>query len=756
MRNRTLLAAISIVLSACGSDDGPTSPPAPSAPVNFTVGGSVTGLAGTLVLQNSGANDLTVTTNGAFVFGASVPSGAAYAVSVMTQPPNQTCAVAGATGTATANITNVAITCTTNVVSVGGALSGLRGTIVLQNNAAGDLTLAADGNFSFNVPQGSNYSIAVQSQSTTLVGCSVANATGTAAAAITNISVTCTDRAPSLSMSARSIKQLRAAWTFAGDTPTGITRFELREDPDGATGYTVVDGNIAPAATHLDRVVALHLRVQARYILSACDATLCLDSNTATVATLSPGVGYLKASVTSAAGALGLGLDVSADGNTLAIGLTNDDSSAIGIDGNEADTSASNSGAVYVYTRDGAEWTRAAYIKATNTGANDQFGSSVALSADGSTLVVGATGEDSDATGVGGDQTNDLASGSGAAYVYERNGNTWVPSAYLKATNAEANDSFGSAVSISDDAGTIAVGASQEDGNANGVLNSGAAYVYTRSGAAWLAPAGVLRASNPGMSDNFGMVALSADGATLLVGAFAEESCATGVDGDQTNNACNDSGAAYIFTSNAGAWTQQAYLKATNTGVGDMFGLRLAISADGNAVAVGARFEDSSATGTNGNGADNALADTGAVYLFRRSAGVWSPPDYIKPSRQAPGAQFGSSMALSQDGTILAIGASSDPTGGRGLFGNASFSTGSALDSGSIYIVEYAAGEWRYRSYLKSTNADPGDFFGGTLSMSADGEVLVGAATGEDSATIGLQGDQDDNGAPNSGAVFIF
>jgi hypothetical protein len=66
------------------------------------------------------------------------------------------------------------------------------------------------------------------------------------------------------------------------------------------------------------------------------------------------------------------------------------------------------------------------------------------------------------------------------------------------------------------------------------------------------------------------------------------------------------------------------------------------------------------------------------------------------------------------------------------------------------------AGEWRYRSYLKSTNADPADLFGGTVSMSANGEVLVGGATGEDSAATGLQGDQGDNGAPNSGAVFIF
>jgi hypothetical protein len=93
-------------------------------------------------------------------------------------------------------------------------------------------------------------------------------------------------------------------------------------------------------------------------------------------------------------------------------------SNATGVNGVETDNSASFSGAVYVFTRSGASWTQQAYVKASNTGADDQFGWSVALSADGNTLAVGAVGEDSNAMGVNGDQTNNSASYSGAVYLY--------------------------------------------------------------------------------------------------------------------------------------------------------------------------------------------------------------------------------------------------------------------------------------------------------------------------------------------------
>lgn len=125
---------------------------------------------------------------------------------------------------------------------------------------------------------------------------------------------------------------------------------------------------------------------------------------------------------------------------------------------------------------------RQAYLKASNTDAGDQFGSWVAVSGD--TVVVGAPGEDSGATEVGGDQTDDSASAAGAAYVFVRDGTGWSQQAYLKARNAGANDGFGACVAVS--GGTAVVGAFVEDGGAtsvdgdqddNSAAYAGAAYV---------------------------------------------------------------------------------------------------------------------------------------------------------------------------------------------------------------------------------------------------------------------------------------
>src|SRR5699024_5968785 len=101
----------------------------------------------------------------------------------------------------------------------------------------------------------------------------------------------------------------------------------------------------------------------------------------------------------------GASVALSRDGNTLAVGAYGEDSKATGIDGDQGDDSASSAGAVYVFVRDeGGTWTQEAYIKASNPDAHDRFGTSVALSRDGNTLAVGAKGEASSATGIGGNQ----------------------------------------------------------------------------------------------------------------------------------------------------------------------------------------------------------------------------------------------------------------------------------------------------------------------------------------------------------------
>ena len=142
---------------------------------------------------------------------------------------------------------------------------------------------------------------------------------------------------------------------------------------------------------------------------------------------------------------------VSMDGDTLVVGAPGEDSQALGIGGDQTDNSNADSGAVYVFVKNGAAWSQQAYIKASNTDQSDRFGSSVSLS--GNTLAVGAVGESSNATGVDGNQNENSATGAGAVYVFVRSGSTWSQQAYIKASNTGAvtggaqNDNFGASLS---------------------------------------------------------------------------------------------------------------------------------------------------------------------------------------------------------------------------------------------------------------------------------------------------------------------
>ncbi len=337
--------------------------------------------------------------------------------------------------------------------------------------------------------------------------------------------------------------------------------------------------------------------------------------------------GYLKASNTEAVDVFGGSLTLSADGSTLAVGAYCESSSAVGVNGNQADNSTFRAGAVYIFTRIGSTWAQSAYLKASNTGREDYFGATVHLSADATTLAVGALGEDSSAIGVNGNQADNFASDAGAVYVFIRTGTTWAQQAYLKPSNTDASDSFGWGLALSADGSTLAVSALAEDSSATGIngnqadnsaANSGAVYVFTRTATTWAQQA-YLKASNTGADDRFGpRVALSANGSTLAVGASAEDSSATGVNGNQADDSAANSGAVYVFTRTATTWAQQAYLKASNTGADDQFGRSLALSGDGSTLAVGAPFEDSSASGVNGNQTDNSVSEAGAAYVFTR------------------------------------------------------------------------------------------------------------------------------------------
>jgi len=349
------------------------------------------------------------------------------------------------------------------------------------------------------------------------------------------------------------------------------------------------------------------------------------DSGAVYVFTRTAGVwrrqAYIKASNTGSGDRFGR--PVALSGDTLAVGAHREDSNGTSVNSNtEGDNSAPDSGAVYVFARTGGDWSQQAYIKASNAESGDWFGFSVALSGD--TLAAGAYREDSSGSGVNSvTEADNSESISGAVYVFARSGSQWSQQAYVKAHNTDTDDWFGVSVALSAD--TLAVGAHREDSSGSGVNSntgldesapeSGAVYVFTRTADVWSQQA-YIKASNTDGDDRFGR-SLALWGDTLAVGAHLEDSNGTGVNGNaEFDNSSPDSGAAYVFTRQGGVWSQQAYLKASNTGSDDRFGRSMALSGD--TLAVGAQQEDSSGSGVNGGtGDDDSAPDSGAVFIYR-------------------------------------------------------------------------------------------------------------------------------------------
>jgi hypothetical protein len=376
--------------------------------------------------------------------------------------------------------------------------------------------------------------------------------------------------------------------------------------------------------------------------------------------------------------------------------------------GTQEDNSAGISGAVYVFTRSAGIWSQQAYLKASNTDSGDEFGAATAV--DGDTVIIGARWESGNATGINapvsggsGTQADNSASLAGAAYVFTRNAGVWSQQAYLKASNAEAEDWFGISVDVSGD--TAIVGAWREDSNATGVNpplsgasgtqadnsagDSGAAYVFKRNAGVWSQQA-CLKASNTGAGDNFGL-SVALDGPMIVVGAQRESSTATGVNapvnggvGTQSDNSADGAGAAYIFTHNGSVWSQEAYLKASNTDAGDEFGI--AVAASGNTVVIGARWESSNATGVNagvsggpGTQADNSASGSGAAYVFTRSGSVWTQQAYFKASNTGAGDSFGEGVAV--DGGTVVVGALLEDGNATGVNAATTGDTGTQMDN---------------------------------------------------------------------------
>ncbi|WP_158589102.1 FG-GAP repeat protein [Alginatibacterium sediminis] len=557
-----------------------------------------------------------------------------------------------------------------------------------------------------------------------------------------------------------TIKQMTLTWEspLADASITGIS-YTICERDLSQQNSCLSLATVSDVLSSTIEVVNLITAVEASYfILADSGSDLELSSEKSIDADeLTQMIGYVKASNPGDNNRYTQSLDISDDGSTLAIGAPLEDSSSTGIN-SIPDDLGPPSGAVYLYRLDVStkRWQQQAYIKDSSSGGTDLFGYSVALSADGNTLIVGAPSEDS------------ISSDSGAVYLFrfDTSSNSWSEQSIFKASNAGGNDSFGFSVSINGDGFVFAAGAYSEDSGSSGVyatdlglnFDSGAAYVfrYNPLTSTWSEQV-YIKSSNPSNDDLFGFaVSLSLDGNTLAVGAFMEDSSSSGINSTDDDLAV-DSGAVYLFRYNqlSSLWSQEAYIKASNSGAGDNFGFSIDLDSTGNTLAVGAFAEDSSSLGVNSS-SDEAASDAGAAYLFVYDASVsnWREHSYIKSSNTGDGDGFGESVALSHDGTVLAIGATQEDSSGIGIN---SIEDDLSLNTGAVYQFVYdGSGDlWQQNAFIKASNPSDQDLFGYSIVLSGDGNTLVIGTTDEDSSTSGVNSLGDD-AATNTGAAYLY
>jgi hypothetical protein len=336
------------------------------------------------------------------------------------------------------------------------------------------------------------------------------------------------------------------------------------------------------------------------------------------------------------------GTSVAASSGLIAVGIPRESSTARGIDDATHDEGAPGSGAVWTFARSrGNEWSWKSYVKSANSDALDAFGNSVAMHED--YLIVGAPYEQSASPT---DPTdNSHFDGSGAAYVFERSGETLQQVAYLKAPVPNPEAEFGYAVAVNK--GFFAVGARSDEG-------SGSVFVY-READGDIVFDGKLKASNADPGDTFGY-AVAISGNTVVVGAPGEAS-----DGEDPNGAPG-AGAAYVFERQDGTWSQVALLKSPVPRELDDFGRRVAICGDN--IVIGAPQQDSSAQLLS-KLEDEAATDSGALFVARRSAPPgpkWRVVSTLKPQVSQPGSQLGGAVACDAD---LVVGGLSGDSGAR-------------------------------------------------------------------------------------------
>ncbi|MBN2439987.1 MAG: FG-GAP repeat protein [Spirochaetales bacterium] len=360
----------------------------------------------------------------------------------------------------------------------------------------------------------------------------------------------------------------------------------------------------------------------------------------------------------------GRSVAISSDGSTVVVG---------------AFDNASGPGAVYVYR--GTNWSIEKKITASDGAENNRFGFSVAISSDGSTIVVGDYYDD------------DNGEYSGSIYIYD--GTNWGAETKITPSDGFTNDQFGICVATSADGSTIVAGAHGDDDNDS---LSGSVYVY--HGTDWSIEKKIT-ANDGAEGDRFGFsVAISADGSTIVAGAY-----------DDDNNNGDSSGSVYVY--NGLNWSIETKITPSDGTAGDNFGVQAAISSDGSTIITGARYK-------NDNG-----SDSGSIYIYTGS--YWETETKITPSDGSEGDLFGNRVAISSDGSTVVVGAYNNNN----------------LTSGSVYF--YKGSNWSIETKITPSDGIAGDYFSWSVAVSSDGSTAV----------VGALGDNVD-GNSNAGSAYVI
>ncbi len=366
-----------------------------------------------------------------------------------------------------------------------------------------------------------------------------------------------------------------------------------------------------------------------------------------------------------------MGNSVAVDGDTLVAGTPFD-----GVGSN------SRQGSAQVYRWTGSGWVLESTLLASDGAAHDFFGGAVAISGD--TIVVSALGDD-----VG------TAIDRGSAYVFVRSGTTWTQRAKLQPPESASGDQFG--VSVAIDADTVVVGTLNADTPA--MLNTGAAYVFTRSGTSW-PQAAKLVASDAATGDGFGC-AVAVDASSIVVGA-SNDILAGGA----------PQGSAYVFTRSVATWAQQGKLAAPDGAAGDRFGASVCISGD--TVLVGAWQDD-----VDGN------VNEGSVHVFTRTGGLWAMRQQLTADDGVSQAFFGCSVAISGDSVLV---------------GSLGQSAGDVSGAGAAYVFTRSGATLTQQSKLSAGSAAaPASQFGWSVSLSGD-IAAIGVPYDDSVSSLGYEG----------------